>query len=93
MRLTSRTIEAARIMWERGMGSKQLAEAAGVSHATMWNYIRSHRDQFPHRRHHSDWWRERLESVEGLSGADAARRLGCSEESVSRWRGALHGRK
>lgn len=91
--MTTSTLIALQDMWRRGMGTKEMAEAAGLKRDALWNYMRHHRDQFPHRRHHSDWWRERLASVEGLSGADAARRLGCSEESVSRWRGALHGRK
>ena len=92
-RLTSGTIAALMAMWERGMGAKELAEAAGVSYDSLWNYIRRHRDQFPHRNHHEAWWRERLAEVEGLSCSEAARRIGCSAESVSHWRMRLDDRR
>ena len=89
MKLTSKTIAAMSRMWANGMNAKQLADAAGVTDNTIWNYIRNHRDQFPHRNHHADWWRERLETVRGLSGVEAAKRLRCSEYSVSCWRKRL----
>lgn len=87
--MTTKTLKALSEMWARGMPPKEMAHTFGINEWTLWTYIRRHRDQFPHRRHHADWWRERLASVEGLSSRDAALRLGCSYETVCEWRRRL----
>lgn len=87
--MTTSTLIALQDMWRRGMGTKEMAEAAGVTRDTLWNYMRNHRDQFPHRNHHADWWRGRLAEVEGMPPTHAARRLGVSETTVASWRRRL----
>lgn len=87
--MTTSTLIALQDMWRRGLGTKEMAEAAGVTRDTLWNYMRNHRDQFPHRNHHEGWWRERLAEVEGMPPTHAARRLGVSETTVASWRRRL----
>lgn len=90
VKLTSRIVSELVPMWRNGITAKQLAEAAGVSDDTMWSYIRHHRDQFPPRRHHEDWWREMLARCDDMTDAETAAALGCSYENVRRWRRKLH---
>lgn len=87
--MTTKTLKAAADMWNRGIPPKEIAHTFGMSEWTLWTYIRRHRDLFPNRRHHSEWWGQALASVEGLSSREAAARLGCSYETVCRWRRLL----
>lgn len=76
-------------MWARGISSREMARTFGINEQTMWTFIRRHRQLFPNRRHHADWWRGRLAEVEGLPSRQAAARLGCSYEAVCYWRRRL----
>lgn len=84
--MTTKTLMMLSDMWKRGLGPDEMAEALGMNKWSIWTYIQRHRDLFPHRRHHIDWWRERLKDAEGLNGVQAARKLGVSEHTVSYWR-------
>ena len=84
--ITTKQMMAASRMWQLGSPSTSIAYELGINRDSLWNYIRRHRDQFPKRNHGIDWWRERLAHCEGMTGAKAARRLGCSEKTVSYWR-------
>ena len=85
-RMTTREHVAAREMWGRGLNTKEIAAALGINRDTLWMHIRTHRDEFPERRHHIGWWRETLRQVEGLTPRQAAIRLGVSDATVSHWR-------
>lgn len=87
--MTTKMLKLLAEMWRRGMTSAEMARAAGINEWTMWTYIRRHRSLFPNRKHHADWWRERLAEVEGLPSRQAAARLGCSYEAVCYWRRRL----
>lgn len=87
--MTTKTLKALSEMWARGIPPKEMAHAFGINEWTLWTYIRRHRDLFPHRRHHADWWRGRLAEVEGMAPTHAARRLGVSETTVCAWRRRL----
>lgn len=87
--MTTKTLKALSEMWNRGIPPKEMAYAFGINEWTLWTYIRRHRDLFPHRRHHGDWWKQALASVEGLPSREAAARLGCSYETVCKWRRRL----
>lgn len=84
--MTTKTLMAMIEMWASGMPLSDIASSVGVGEATAWQYIRRHREMFPHRRNHIGWWRERLKDAEGLNGVQAARKLGVSEKTVSYWR-------
>lgn len=75
--------------WRAGLPVSEIAEAHGINEWTLWTFIRRHRQLFPNRRHHADWWRGRLAEVEGLPSRQAAARLGCSYEAVCYWRRRL----
>ena len=76
-------------MWARGIPPKEMAHAFGINEWTLWTYIRRHRDLFPNRRHHAEWWRSTLAGVDGLNGDQAAARLGGSSTTVCAWRRRL----
>ena len=80
-----------RELWERGVETEDIAEMLGISVSTIRIYIHRHRDEFPHRRHHVEWWAERLKSVEGLSCARAGKVLGCTAKTISYWRRKVAG--
>lgn len=78
-----------RTMWDAGCTIDEISEATGINRWTIVSHIQRNRDQFPNRKHHADWWRERLGRCEGLSSQQAADRLGCTYETTHRWRGRL----
>ena len=84
--ITTKQMLAASRMWQLGSPSTSIAHELGINRDSLWTYIRNHRDQFPKRNHGIGWWRERLAPCEGMTGAKAARTLGCSEKTVSYWR-------
>ena len=84
--MTTKTLKALSEMWNRGIPPKEMAHAFGINEWTLWTYIRRHRDLFPNRRHHAEWWRSTLAGVDGLNGDQAAARLGVSSTTVYKWR-------
>lgn len=84
--MTTKTLMMLAEMWGRGLEVGDMADAVGMNKWSLWTYVQRHRDMFPNRRHHLEWWVERLKEVDGLNGAQAARRLGVSEHTVSYWR-------
>ena len=75
--------------WRAGLPVSEIAEAHGINEWTLWTFIRRHRDLFPNRRHHAEWWRERLAEFEGVPSSKAAAKIGCSYETVHNWRRRL----
>lgn len=73
-------------LWEQGIETENIAKELDISVSTVRTYIHRHRDEFPHRRHHVEWWAERLKSVESLSCARAGKVLGCTANTISYWR-------
>lgn len=78
-------------MWRNGDTVDEIAYALGISRWTVMGAIRANRGRYPNRYHHADWWRERLKEVEGLPSTVAARKIGCSYETVCSWRRRLNG--
>lgn len=76
-------------MWDAGCTIDEISDATGISRWTIVSFMRRYRETFPSRRHHADWWREQLGKVEGLPSQQVAIRLGCSYETVHRWRRRL----
>lgn len=89
--MNTRTYLAMREMWARGLTVDEIAEAVGMSRWTAFSMMKRDRAAFPRRRHHADWWRARLEEVSRLPSRQAAAKLGCSHETVCRWRRLLDG--
>lgn len=84
--LTSGCLQQLDLMWRCGDTIDCIADALSVSKWTVVDYIRRHRDRYPNRNHHIDWWRDRLAPYEGTTGVYASMMLGCSEKTVSYWR-------
>lgn len=87
--LTTSRVSFMSALWSAGCSIDEIAEAMGISRWTIVSYMKRYRDVFPNRKHHADWWRERLGKVEGMSSRQAAARLGCSYEAVCYWRRRL----
>lgn len=61
-------------LWERGVETEDIAKELGISVSTIRIYIHRHRDEFPHRRHHVEWWAENMQYMEPLD----TKALGCT---------------
>ena len=77
---------AIRRMWGEGATYAEMSEATGLPTATISWHVQHHRDEFPTRKHHIEWWAEQLATVEGLTCSKAAEALGTSRFSISKWR-------
>lgn len=78
-----------RRMYANGASYMDMSAATGVSMGGIAFYITQHRDEFPYRKHHIDWWREHLQGLEGLSSRDAAEVLGVTHKAVCHWRNRI----
>ena len=89
--MNTKTYIAMRDMWARGLTVDEIADAVGMTRHAAFAMMKRDRAAFPRRRHHIDWWRARLKEVERLPSRQAAARLGCSYETVCRWRRLIDG--
>lgn len=82
-------VATVRRMWAEGATYAEMSSATGVPIATLGMHIRSHKDEFEPRKHHLEWWREQLATVEGLPCRQAAAIIGTTGRTVCYWRNRI----
>ena len=76
-------------LWRRGALGDVVAATLEMTPAAFRGFAHRNRDLFPHRRHGAEWWAAAIEPYEGLSAAEAGRRMGVPEHTVRYWRRKL----
>lgn len=77
-------------LWARGVHGDVVAATLEMHPAAFRGFAHRNRDLFPHRRHGAEWWAAAIEPYEGLSAAEAGRRMGVPEYTVRYWRRKLN---